>query len=444
MVDELLRDPERDLLHDLGVFSYGFTFDSVETLGAGRAWAGAEMEGLAALVDSSLVDQQDIDGVAVFSLLSTVREHAVGQLRARGEEDLMRSAHARLYADLALREAPRLGGPEQRSAVARLNLERSNLRSGVRHLIVMGDTATAAEVGWRLYLYWWIGGYLSELSVWMQACQSTTATSRPTPAPSPASTCCGSRCSAPRRRAIDGFCEVSELFAQAGEAMGSSMALAAAGLAQVTAGDDDLDLAAERMWRGAEGFRTAGARWGESSSSSRWDASSGVGSATPTRSRCSAEHSMPRSRAGTSSPRRSRRTTSPARCFARGMWARRAACTSRGCPSRSRCRTTRASPTRWRGCAASPHCGATSSGPACSREPRRRSASGRGSTTRPPSSSTPTISPRSRPPHAAALQAAIDRGREYGALEAAEYALAGVPDAEAAATISAWRAEART
>ncbi|WOQ69333.1 DUF4062 domain-containing protein [Microbacterium limosum] len=47
-------------------------------------------------------------------------------------------------------------------------------------------------------------------------------------------------------------------------------------------------------------------------------------------------------------------------------------------------------------------------------------------------------------PHAAALQAAIDRGREYGVLEAAEYALAGVPDTEAAATISAWRAEART
>ncbi|WP_409047987.1 DUF4062 domain-containing protein [Microbacterium sp. HA-8] len=260
----LLRESERELLFDLGVFSHGFTLESVEELGAGRAWEGTAMDGLAALVDSSLVDQQDIDGESVFSLLSTVREYAVGELRARGEDQRMRAAHARLYAALALREAPRLGGPEQRAAVARLNLERSNLRSGVRHLIFMEDFATASTVAWRLYLYWWIGGYLSEMALWMQEMLDRGGGDTPfARAVARYYVLWKEMFGTQTPTAVDGFCEVSDLFAEAGEAMGSAMALATAGLAQITAGDADFDTAAERLWRGAEGFRAAGARWGE-------------------------------------------------------------------------------------------------------------------------------------------------------------------------------------
>jgi predicted ATPase len=260
----LLHESERELLFDLGVFSHGFTLDSVEELGAGRAWEGTAMDGLAALVDSSLVDQQDIDGESVFSLLSTVREYAVGELRARGEDQRMRAAHARLYAALALREAPRLGGPEQRAAVARLNLERSNLRSGVRHLIFMEDFATASTVAWRLYLYWWIGGYLSETALWMQEMLDRGGGDTPfARAVARYYVLWKEMFGTQTPTAVDGFCEVSDLFAEAGEAMGSAMALATAGLAQITAGDVDFDTAAERLWRGAEGFRAAGARWGE-------------------------------------------------------------------------------------------------------------------------------------------------------------------------------------
>ncbi|MFI8595251.1 ATP-binding protein [Microbacterium sp. NPDC078428] len=442
----LLRDPERDLLHDLGVFSYGFTLDSVETLGAGRAWAGAEMDALAALVDSSLVDQQDIDGVAVFSLLSTVREYAVGRLRARGEEDLMRAAHARLYADLALREAPRLGGPEQRSAVARLNLERSNLRSGVRHLIVMGDTATAAEVAWRLYLYWWIGGYLSELSVWMQELLEHDGDLSPyTRAVARFYVLWKQMFGTQTPAAIDGFCEVSELFAQAGEAMGSSMALAAAGLAQVTAGDDDLDLAAERLWRGAEGFRTAGARWGEvlilvALGRLEWgrkrdsdalamfrralDASvAGGDEFTAT----IATHHLARAllRAGNVAEAR--------RVYVAGMSVSVALSHDEGIAYALE--------------------GLCSIAALSGDVERAGVLAGAAAAIRKRTGQydapafvfhTHDLAAIEHGPHAAALQAAIDRGREYGALEAAEYALAGVPDTEAAATISAWRAEART
>jgi predicted ATPase len=260
----LLHESERELLFDLGVFSHGFTLESVEELGAGRAWEGTAMDGLAALVDSSLVDQQDIDGESVFSLLSTVREYAVGELRARDEDQRMRAAHARLYAALALREAPRLGGPEQRAAVARLNLERSNLRSGVRHLIFMEDFATASTVAWRLYLYWWIGGYLSEMALWMQEMLDRGGGDTPfARAVARYYVLWKEMFGTQTPTAVDGFCEVSDLFAEAGESMGSAMALATAGLAQITAGDADFDTAAERLWRGAEGFRAAGARWGE-------------------------------------------------------------------------------------------------------------------------------------------------------------------------------------
>lgn len=260
----LLRESERLLLFDLGVFSHGFTLDSVEKIGVGRPWHGTAVDGLAALVDSSLAAQQDIDGESVFSLLATVREYAIGQLQARGDEDRMRAAHARLYAQLALREAPRLGGPDQRSAVARLNLERSNLRSGVRYLIDVGDFATAADVAWKLYLFWWIGGYLSEIALWMQELLDLGGDKDPYPRAVALYYVLWKRMFGTQNpETIEGFREASELFARVGDDMGSSMALATAGLAQVTTGDSDLDLAAERLWRGAEGFRQAGARWGE-------------------------------------------------------------------------------------------------------------------------------------------------------------------------------------
>ena len=114
----LLSPTPRDLLADLGVFATRFTLDAVEEIGVGRSWGNATMEGIAALVDGSLVKQTDVDGHPVFSLLTVVREYALGQLEERGDAETMQAAHADYYSGLVRRIAPGLRGGAQVEAIA--------------------------------------------------------------------------------------------------------------------------------------------------------------------------------------------------------------------------------------------------------------------------------------------------------------------------------------
>ncbi len=116
----LLTDAQRDMLEDLGVFATRFTFEAVEAIGRGRSWDGQCMDALAALVDASLVKQIEIDGRSAFSLLAIVREYAIGRLKARGEADAVRVAHADYYIGLVRRVAPGLRGAGQADAVVEL------------------------------------------------------------------------------------------------------------------------------------------------------------------------------------------------------------------------------------------------------------------------------------------------------------------------------------
>ena len=69
----LLSSEHRDLLADLSVFAPGFTYQAVEAIAEQRPWAGRELEGLAALIDNSLLRQQSQSGTALFSMPTTVR-----------------------------------------------------------------------------------------------------------------------------------------------------------------------------------------------------------------------------------------------------------------------------------------------------------------------------------------------------------------------------------
>ena len=260
----LLPDNERRLLCELGVFSPGFTFESVEAYGVRRGWDFDVFAGLETLVDSSLVDQADLDGESVFSLLATVREFGLEHLRSTGEEEDARRAHADVYVDLSRREGRGLGFGDQTDAVARLNLERGNLRAAVRHLAAIGDVETASDTAWRLYLYWWIGGYLTEVAVWMQELLAS------------------GREVSPRTRAIAAFYvawrdmwivpshEITASlraaaadFASAGDEVGATMAGATAGLAEINTPDPDMAAAEGWLREGADRFHALAAGWGE-------------------------------------------------------------------------------------------------------------------------------------------------------------------------------------
>ena len=261
----LLHAAERGLLNDLGVFSPGFTLESVEEFGARRGWDFDPFTALETLVDSSLVEQSDQDGESVFSMLATVREYALEQLRAAGEEDAARRAHAAVFVDLARREGRGLGVGQQTQAVARLNLERGNLRAAVRHLVFAGDIETAADTAWRLYLYWWVGGYLTEVAVWMEELLSSGASGISPRARAIAAFYVGWRDMwlAPTHEITRSLRAAADGFAVAGDELGATMAGATAGLAEINTADPDIASATGWLQEGAERFRALGVGWGE-------------------------------------------------------------------------------------------------------------------------------------------------------------------------------------
>ncbi|MCB0913243.1 MAG: DUF4062 domain-containing protein, partial [Propionibacteriaceae bacterium] len=164
----LLTAGERDLLADLSVFAPGFSYEAVEAIGATRPWANRELEGLAALVDNSLLRQQDASGLPVFAMPNPVRQYAEGLLAARGEQDLLRAAHAGYYKDLAIRLRPALRGSGQVQTAARLESELPNLRLAVRYAVGLGRPDDAADLAWALVVFWWFGGHFGEVRVWME------------------------------------------------------------------------------------------------------------------------------------------------------------------------------------------------------------------------------------------------------------------------------------
>lgn len=127
----LLAEREQVLLRRLTVFAGTFTLDAAEAVCAGGLLEVEDiLEGVAALVDKSLVVMEAGDGVARYRLLETVRQYGAERLTEADE----RNATERLHALHFLREieqaAPSLvGGPAIPGVVPRLTLEYDNIRA---------------------------------------------------------------------------------------------------------------------------------------------------------------------------------------------------------------------------------------------------------------------------------------------------------------------------
>ena len=102
-----LLDPgEQELFARLSVFAGGFTLEAAEAV------CEASLDGLASLVEKSLlIQREDATGEPRFALLETVREYARGRLDERGETAHTADRHAAYF--LALAEAAGGDAPEK-------------------------------------------------------------------------------------------------------------------------------------------------------------------------------------------------------------------------------------------------------------------------------------------------------------------------------------------
>ena len=145
---ELLRPQEQRLFRRLSVFTGGCTLEAVEAVCAALDTSAEEvLEGVALLLNKSLLQQVEWKEAPRFMMLETMREYALECLAAHGEAEDTLHAHASYY--LALAEEAELGltGTQPAIWMARLEQEYDNVRAA---LLWSGEQAeTRKDERWR-------------------------------------------------------------------------------------------------------------------------------------------------------------------------------------------------------------------------------------------------------------------------------------------------------
>lgn len=160
---ELLQAPAQRLFARFAAFVGGARLDEIERVCGPATELGIDVfEGIAVLVDHSLVRQTEEGGEARFAMLETIREFALERLVASGEEEAIRARHAHAYLELAERAEAELTGPAQRAWLDRLEGEHGNLRAALAWAVDAGEAEVALRIGAAAWRFWQMRGYLNE------------------------------------------------------------------------------------------------------------------------------------------------------------------------------------------------------------------------------------------------------------------------------------------
>lgn len=173
---DLLDQAECTLFAQLALFVGGATLETIEgvcgqtiTLAGGQPSALATLDGLASLVDKSLLRQiESGNGDARFVMLETIREYAQERLAERSDAHDLAAKHATYFLELAEQAEPELVAAEQATWLDRLESEHDNLRAALAWLLDQHAADMALRLASALVRFWWTRGYLSEGLDWTE------------------------------------------------------------------------------------------------------------------------------------------------------------------------------------------------------------------------------------------------------------------------------------
>ncbi|CCH88146.1 protein of unknown function [Modestobacter italicus] len=162
----LLGRHEQAVFTRLGVFSGGWTLDAAEAV-CGRAGEPAVIDALAALLDASLLVAADGSASEPrWSMLDTVRSHAVEKLLASADRAETERRHSQWL--LALSDSfwhtGALGFP---AALARFDHERADLRAAVHRAVAAGDGQTGVVLARNSLPYLVRRDGVGEFAAWL-------------------------------------------------------------------------------------------------------------------------------------------------------------------------------------------------------------------------------------------------------------------------------------
>ena len=163
----LLSVEEQSLFSRLSVFAGGCSFEAAEAVCNPQGDLDL-LEGMASLVDKSLLGQRGEDEEPRFAMLETVREYAAEKLEERGEGETIRAAHAGYFLHIAEEAEPELIRPNQRTWLSRLDSELENVRAALRWFLEGGAVEQELRLADALFWFWYAHGYWSEGRRWLE------------------------------------------------------------------------------------------------------------------------------------------------------------------------------------------------------------------------------------------------------------------------------------
>ncbi len=162
---DLLTEPRQKLFSRLAVFAGGWTLDAAETVCNGDLDV---LDGLASLIDKSLVRLEGSEEEPRFTMLETIREHAREKLLEAGEDEELRSRHLAWSLAFAERAEPELRGPEQKAWLDRLHAELDNFRAAFDWSQSQSETDASLRLGSALLEFWIVRADWSEGREWVE------------------------------------------------------------------------------------------------------------------------------------------------------------------------------------------------------------------------------------------------------------------------------------
>lgn len=174
----LLAAEEQQFLIRLAPFRGGCTVEAAEAVARAE---GEALDGLASLVDKSLLRQEvGSDGEPRFTMLETLRDYALEKLLESGEAEAVRSRHLAFLLRLAEEAEPQLQGAQQGQWFNRLEAERDNLRAALDYSLTAGRTQVGLRLAGALHWFWACRGPVSEGRAHLTALLQRTERSEPT------------------------------------------------------------------------------------------------------------------------------------------------------------------------------------------------------------------------------------------------------------------------
>ncbi len=165
---ELLAADEQRLFPRLAVFAGGWTLQAAEQVCSGDGLSSAGVvDGLAGLMEKSLVWATDDDVQRRFRLLDTVREYAFERLSDSSDAEAVVARHAQYFRDMVDDGAVTRLGLRYPADAARVGQEHANFTAALSALFDREELAPGVALCEALGGFWLAQGFLREGQEWL-------------------------------------------------------------------------------------------------------------------------------------------------------------------------------------------------------------------------------------------------------------------------------------